>query len=41
MHSKMDVPKISKRLIIWSGGSIKLLCCWDIYMSTILDSMIH
>ena len=22
MHSKMDVPKKSKRLIIWNGGSI-------------------
>ena len=21
MHSKMDVPKKSKRLIIWNGGS--------------------
>jgi hypothetical protein len=23
-HSKMDVPKKSKRLIIWNGGSIKV-----------------
>ena len=24
MHSKMDVPKKSKRLIIWNGGSMYL-----------------
>jgi hypothetical protein len=24
MHSKMDVPKKSKRLIVWNGGSIVL-----------------
>ena len=26
MHSKMDVPRKSKRLIIWNGGSSKVVC---------------